>query len=118
VATSTTEWNRTFANLALGGEWYLSGPATCNHRTWRSGFDVGGRWGTAKMDLTGIQHRTGVLTGVFAAVHSDLEIPCGCYLFFAGVRAEWGYTFSDILQSQNDADVMDVNLMLTAGVRF
>jgi hypothetical protein len=118
LPASANELNRTYANLALGGEWYLAGSANGTHRTWRAGFDVGGRWGTAKVELHDAQHRTGVLTGVFAAVHSDYEIPCGCYLFVAGVRAEWGYTFSDILQSQNDSDVMDINLMLTAGVRF
>jgi hypothetical protein len=115
---SVNELNRTFANLALGREWYTSGTATCADGSWRSGFDIGGRWGTGRAELHGISHRTDVMTGVFLAVHSDVEMPWGCYLWHAGVRAEWSYTFSHILQSQNDGDVQDLNLMLTVGVRF
>ena len=42
----------------------------------------------------------------------------GLVLDQAGFRAEWSYTFSEILQGQNNGDVQDVLLMLNLGVRF
>ena len=56
--------------------------------------------------------------GVFLAVHSDLEIPCGCCIFQAGLRSEYGYTWADILQRQNNSDVQDINLLFNLGLRF
>jgi hypothetical protein len=114
--------NRTYANAALGREWYLSGPADYPGivhgvlPNWRVGFDVGGRWGSAKLDLNEIRHRTDVIYGVFASAHSDLEFPCGCCVFYTGLRVEFGYTWSDILQRQSD--VYDVNVLFNIGVRY
>ncbi|MCC6419916.1 MAG: hypothetical protein IT429_16905 [Gemmataceae bacterium] len=110
--------NRTFVNLAFGRVWYLDGSAA-NPRdgTWRAGFDVGGRWGTGKLDLNEIRHRTSVLTGAFVAVHTDVEIPWGHLLLQAGVRASYGYTFADFLQG-NNSDIHDVFIVGTLGVRF
>jgi hypothetical protein len=110
--------NRTFVNLGFGREYYLLGSAHDCGTRWRVGADVGGRWGSAKLGLNEIRHRTGVLEGVFASVHTDLEWPCCSVVFVAGLRAEWSYTFSEILQEQNNADVQEINLMVTAGVRF
>jgi hypothetical protein len=109
--------NRTFANLAGGREWYLLGPASSPGLNWRAGFDAGGRWGSAKLDLADFHRRTEVMTGAFAAVHSDVEFPCCGCLWYAGVRAEWSYTWSHILQ-QNGGDIQDINLMFTLGVHF
>jgi hypothetical protein len=114
--------NRTFADAALGREWYLTGnPATCAENggwIWRAGFDVGGRYGTAKLEATQTHHRSDVVGGVAVAAHTDVERPCGCCIFQAGFRIEWAYTWSDILQIQNDADMQELNFLLTAGVRF
>jgi hypothetical protein len=114
--------NRTFANLSLGREWYLNGnPATCAENggwIWRAGFDVGGRYGTAKLETHETKHRTDVVGGFSLAAHTDVEIPCGCCIFQYGLRIEWDYIWSDILQIQNDADMQDLNILFTAGVRF
>jgi hypothetical protein len=59
-----------------------------------------------------------VFTGFFLAAHTDVEIPWGGCLFYVGVRAEWGYSFSHILQDQNDGDIQEVILLGTLGVRF
>jgi hypothetical protein len=110
--------NRTYASLALGREWYL-GPSvyTCGWK-WRFGFDVGGHYGSEKMDFHEIQHRTGVIEAVTVAGHADVEIPCCGVTFLAGLRVEYDYTFSNILQQTTSADLQDLNLLLTAGVRF
>ncbi len=142
--------NRTFVNIALGRDWYLFQPAhtylsclgggcggngcnDCGGLTWRVGIDGGARYGTAKLDLHGIQapnattgtemlvgvrHRTDTIAGAFVAVHSDVEYPCGCCTFQAGIRFEWDYTWMDILQEQNNTDVQDLNLLFTLGARF
>jgi hypothetical protein len=63
--------------------------------------------------------RRGDVTGsLLWAVHTDVEIPCGCCTYQAGFRAEWGYNWSDVFQAQNDADFQELNLLLTLGVRF
>jgi hypothetical protein len=127
-------YNRTFVGLGAGREWYLFGSAG-NTRTndgalWRIGIDGGGRWGTAKVELRDFQvtdfegrvlvpvkrHRTDVVGAVYAAIHSDVDIPCGCCIFHAGLRAEWDYTWSDILERKSD--VMDLNLLVNVGVRY
>src|SRR5262249_42403750 len=110
--------NRTFVNAAFGREWYLWDSANSNGRMWRAGFDAGPRYGTEKLDLNELRHRTKVAGGVFVALHTDLEWPCGACIYQAGLRAEWSYTFSEILQDQNNADINDMLLMLNFGVRF
>jgi hypothetical protein len=113
------DYNRTTVNLSFGKECYLWGDvnaACCGERNWRWGWDLGGRYGTAKADFHEIRHRTDVIGGIFLAVHSDFEIPCECCVFFAGLRLEWGYTWGDILQQTSD--VHDLGLLLNLGVRF
>jgi NAD-dependent dihydropyrimidine dehydrogenase PreA subunit len=107
--------NRTFVNFGLGREYYLWHPA--NHDSnLRVGVDGGIRYGTCKADFYEIRHRTDVIGGTFAALHSDLEIPCGCCIFQCGLRGEWAYTWSDILQKSSE--VHDVNFLVNLGVRY
>ena len=94
---------------------------SCSHRddiNWRWGVDVGGRYGTGKVNFHEINHLTGVLWGAFGSVHSDIEIPCRCCILQAGLRLEYSYTLSDILQEQNSGDIQQVNLLFTLGSRF
>jgi hypothetical protein len=109
---------RTSADLALGREFYLWAPADQPGNKWRVGFDVGGRVGVVKADFNEIEHRTDNLWGAFVAVHSDWEIPCGSCVWIAGVRAEYSYTWTSILQFQNNADIGDMSVLLNFGVRF
>jgi hypothetical protein len=136
--------NRTSVNLALGREWFLMGPAAscgCNCPNWRVGIDAGGGYGSQSAsveidtipgipatDVTNpagaatqihlLRRRTDTIASTFLGLHSDVEIPCGCCVFMAGLRAELSYTWSDILQRQNDSNMLDVNLLITCGVRF
>jgi hypothetical protein len=116
---------------------------TCQDAALRVGLDAGGRWGSSKIQLNDrlipknllvfpqnqeqfrnlvtpgfTPHRTDVIGGTFISFHSDLEFPCGPCIFQVGFRAEYSYTWSDILQRQNDADVQDFLLMLNLGARF
>ena len=134
---SIEDLNRTFANLGFGRDWYLWGQAPtylnrsceggcgdggcgcggCGGPVWRIGLDGGGRYGSGKLELHQVRHRTHTIDGVFIGAHSDVEIPCGCCIFQAGVRVEWDYTATNLLQ-QNPADVYDINLLFTIGTRF
>jgi hypothetical protein len=119
VETSLRELNRTYVDLGLGHEWYFWGCKCCPGLRWRAGIDAGGRLGTQKAEFYEIQHRTDVLAGLFVGLHSDVEIPCGgCCTFIAGLRAEWSYNWSDILQAHNDSDLQDVDFTVNLGVRF
>jgi len=115
-------YNRTFVTLGAGREWYLFGSANGTRdgdgARWRIGVDGGGRYGTGKVEFFEIRHRTDVIGGIYGAIHSDVDIPCGCCTFYGGLRAEWDYTWSDILEIQNKSDVGGINLMFSIGVRF
>jgi hypothetical protein len=112
--------NQTFVNLAFGRELYLWGDAKQAEvaPTWRVGWDFGGRWGSEKLVLREIRHRTDVIGGLFTALHTDLEFPCSCCIYHVGARFEYGYVWSDVLQSHNNADLNTINLLITAGVRY
>jgi hypothetical protein len=120
VNVGVRDLNRTYVNAAVGREWYLWGSADCCKPdvNWRVGFDAGGRYGTEKLEVTNFFHRTDVIAGTFGSIHSDLEIPCRCCIFQAGIRAEYGYTWGDILQRSTNSDVQDINLLFTLGTRF
>ncbi len=110
--------NQTYLNVSLGQELYLWGSATCEGTRCRAGWDLGGRYGSCRYDLIGERHRTDTVGGFFVAAHTDIEVPCGCCIVQAGGRVEYGYVWSDVLQSRNYADYQSLNILLTAGLRF
>jgi hypothetical protein len=113
--------NQTFVNLSLGRTWYLWAPANYaepGFRNLRTGFDVGGRWGSAKATFNEIEHRDDVIGAFFLAGFADMEFPCGAYIFLGGLRAEYNYTWSDSLQRQNDSDLQTLSILVNFGVRY
>jgi hypothetical protein len=121
VVVTLNGLNQTFVNLSVGHEFYLDAPAHYEapcFRNRRVGFDMGGRWGSARVELNELTHRDGVIGAAFIAGHADVEFSCGSCIFQFGVRAEYNYTWSDILQRQNDTDIQSLNVLLTGGLRF
>jgi len=113
--------NQTWVHASLGHEIYLLGGPSDSHNCeplWRYGYDLGGRWGSAKAIYKEIQHGKDVVGGLFLALHSDYEVPYKSCLLSVGLRGEAAYIWSDIFQRQNNADVFTINLMVNAGVRF
>jgi hypothetical protein len=110
---------RTFADLGGGREWYLLGSASCSGPSVRVGCDGGGRYGTEDITFQEIPHRQGTIEGMFASFHVDYECPCcGCCIFQAGIRLEYSFTWSNILQSQNQSDTQDLSILFNFGIRF
>lgn len=118
VATQATirGLNRTFVSAGLGRAWYLVGTAQDEAPSLRWCLDGGGRWGTARGDFFEITHETDVIGGAYVGSQLDLEIPCRYCLFHVGLRLEYGYTWSDMLQRQSD--VQDLNLLFQVGIRY
>lgn len=110
--------NRSFVNLGFGREWWINAPANDCCWLWRWGLDGGGRWGVVKANFEEIRHRTDTMTGIYAGVHSDLEIPVGCCKFQLGVRGTWDWTWINDLLQQNDANISSISVLGTLGVRF
>jgi hypothetical protein len=121
VTATVSSLNMTFVNMGFGREWWLRGSADPGQQkgwNWRVGCDMGGRYGTAKVDFDQFQHRTDVVGGLYGAVHSDIECPFRCGIAFAGIRVEYNYIWTSLLQDQNDGDFSSINLLLQLGVRF
>jgi hypothetical protein len=116
--------NRTYANLGLGREWFLWGPAHVDGLNngalpnWKVGFEFGPRWGTADLEVNEVTHLTETIYAAYVAIFTNFEYPWHGCVFTAGIRGEFGYTWCDILQEQNRTDLEDINLLLTVGVRF
>src|SRR5262249_501748 len=65
--------HRTYLNVGAGREWYLNHAAGEGGLTWRTGFDVGGRIGSGRLDFAEVRHRTDEIFGLYAAWHTDVE---------------------------------------------
>jgi hypothetical protein len=116
--------HRTEGTLTLGHEYYLIGNADSCGRRWRAGWDAGARWGTTRLDLNNpdqanFKRLNSWNWGPVAAIHTDVEIPCGCCKWIVGVRAEWDDTFSNRLAvPAHDHDLSDINLLLNVGIHY
>jgi len=119
--------NRTFLNVGLGRDWYVWKPKhdakrvcedfLCNC-TLSFGVDGGFRYGTARVQFDEIEHRTGVLSGAYAAAHTELQIPVGCHCMWElGLRAELGFTNSQFLVQTHEA-FYDANVLFNTGIRY
>jgi hypothetical protein len=120
--------HRTNFNFALGRDFYLWGPGYLTPdgvgaTNLRIGGDVGGRWGTAHVDLVPVVdpknyfRKQGVTHSVFLGTHADWERNMGGWIFFTGLRFEWDYTWTNLIPP-NNGDIVSLNLLMYTGVRF
>ncbi len=118
--------NRTSFNYGIGRDWFLNGPGYLGQApdtNWRFGTDVGGRYGTASIgfepqdDPGGYRRRHGIYHGLYVGTQLNWERNMGGWILLAGVRAEYGYTWMNLIPPLN-GDIQDVNILLTLGVRF
>jgi hypothetical protein len=121
LQATVSSLNMTFVNVGFGREWYLLGsadPGAMHGCNWRIGVDGGGRWGSAMVQFNEINHHTDVVGGMYCAIHTDVEYPFRCGILQAGIRYEYNYIWTSILQDQNNGDFQSMNLLFQAGVRF
>src|SRR5262249_14446924 len=117
-------YQRMSFNTAFGREWYLINPAYNPGNHLRFGFDSGGRWGYGRVGLNDLsnvatngilyRHRSDVFGSYFIGLYSDLEIPIchGQKFIVSGFRAEWNYTWTDVLKETTQSNsLQDVNLL-------
>jgi hypothetical protein len=118
LPSTLTEYNRTMVGLGAGRTWYLRGNGLDGGPNWRIGLDGGGRWGSASASFSTLGHTSDVVGGVYVGLQSDVEMPMPCMpcLFVAGLRGEWAYTWSDILDQPSD--VQDFSILVHVGVRY
>jgi hypothetical protein len=125
--TAVRGLHRTNFNFALGRDWWMWGPGStgmaCGWNV-RVGGVVGGRYGTAHVDLLpqdralgDYQRRQGVTHGVFISPHATVEVPMGSWIGFCGLRAEWGYDWMNLVPPIQ-GNLHSFNLLFTAGIRF
>lgn len=120
--------HRTSFNYGVGRDLFLWGPGIpgAGDGGWnlRVGADVGGRWGTAHVDLVpqdegpgAYARRQKIFHGLYLAARSDFELPVGGWVWTLGTRVEYGYDWMNIAPPIK-SDVQSVNLLLTTGIRF
>jgi hypothetical protein len=118
--------DRTNFNFGFGRDWWMWGPGSTGLASdWnlRLGGTVGGRWGTAHVDvvpvaeLNGYMRRQNVTHGVFLELHATVEVPMGTWIWFSGIRAEYGFDWTNLVPPM-DGDIHNLNIMLTTGIRF
>lgn len=110
------ETHRTYANLGIGRDYYWRTSADDPGRLFRYGWQTGGRYGTLSQEYNIIKHRTDVIGGFFAGLHGEFEYPSRWGMLQLGVRCEYGYTWTDILQRASD--IQEINTMFNIGVRY
>lgn len=112
--------SRTYTRLGLGREWWIIGSGENNGSGvhWRWGVDVGGQYGWVKLDVNELRHMTGNLGNVYTDIHTDIDVPFGPGFIIFGAKAMVGYTFSNILQSQNNSDILEASFLLQTGYRW
>lgn len=113
--------NRTSGNLSLGKEWWLWGSAQDPDvgNNFRVGADVGGRWGSMKMDANAhVTYQTAIFGSLFGAIHADLEIPVSGFILLQGFRIELDNCWNQVLQDTNNANILSLNFLYRFGIRF
>jgi hypothetical protein len=126
VVSGIRNLDRTNLNISAGRDWFTSGPGylgTSSQVVWRYGADIGFRWGRAHVDLVpevdtaNFFRRSGITDSIFFGGHVDREVNYGGWIFFTGVRAEYDYTWTNVIPDQN-GDIVSLNFLLYAGVRY
>jgi hypothetical protein len=115
VPVTVREVNRTSVNLGAGREWFVY-PALYTPAHIRYGVDFGGRWGSTKTSFNEAGSRTDVFGTAYFGGHALYEFPFRDTIVNFGVRGEYNYTWSDVLN--RSSDISEANILLSAGVRY
>jgi hypothetical protein len=125
------EYHRAALHVAFGRELFMYAPAYNACRNFRFGWDLGGRYGYSRLNLNvfpenpddptereQFNKRADTFGTFFVSLHADAEFPVfECKSFVVGIRSEYGYNWSDIVQLF-DSDTQEVNIMLNFGLKY
>lgn len=118
--------HRTAVNASIGRDMWLWGPGNPGFeqgRNLRIGAELGGRYGTSHVDLVpgslenSYSRRQNVFGGMFIGAHADIDIPIGGWIWFGGLRVQYGVDYTNVVPPI-DGDVQYINILLSSGVRF
>jgi hypothetical protein len=113
-------------NFAIGRDVWLMGAGNVGGETGtnvRVGGWVGGRYGSSHVDIipldvpNGYSRRQNVFEGVFVGTHLTCETPLGGWILFGGLRAEYGYDWTNLVPPLQ-GNINNINLQATLGIRF
>ena len=126
VFTAIREVHRSSFNFNFGRDVWLWGAGNTGGATGtnvRVGAWVGGRYGTAHVDLVplnevnGYSRRQNVFEGVVVGTHATFETPMGGWILFGGLRAEYGYDWTNLVPPIQ-GNINNLNIQMTLGVRY
>lgn len=117
---------RSSFNFAFGRDMWLMGDGTTGGMqgtNWRVGGWVGGRYGTSSVDINpldevdGYSRRQNVFHGIYVGVHTTFDVPMGAWVWTNGVRAEYGYDWTNLVPPIQ-GNLHNINVLFTTGIRF
>jgi hypothetical protein len=122
------EVHRTSFNFAIGRDVWLMGTGATGslqegETACRVGAWVGGRYGTAHVDITpldeinGYARRQNAYEGITAGAHATFDRSFGGWILFGGVRAEYGYDWLNLIPPYQ-GNIHNVNIQLSLGIRY
>lgn len=117
---------RTSFNFSVGRDVWLMGSGNTGGMqgtNCRVGGWVGGRYGTSHVDIIpldeidGYARRQNVFHGVFVGAHATADVPMGGWILFGGVRAEYGYDWTNLIPPLQ-GNIHNINVQLSLGIRY
>lgn len=117
-----TRWG---VGLGVGRDWFSNNPGFVMNQwdlNFSYGIDAGARWGTGHTDfnptseIEGYRRNHDIFGQSFVSLHAGAELPMGGWTLLMGGRAEWNYTFSDLVPA--NGSLHGVDLLFQIGVRY
>jgi hypothetical protein len=118
--------DRSSFNYNLGRDWWLWGSGNTGGEqgpNLRVGGWIGGRYGTSHVDVillnqvNGYARRQNAFEGINFGAHMSYEVPMGSWILFGGIRAEYGYDWTNLVPPIQ-GNLQNINVQFTAGIRF
>jgi hypothetical protein len=118
--------DRSSFNYNLGRDWWLWGSGNTGGMQGpnvRVGGWIGGRYGTAHVDVIPLTsadqyaRRQNAFEGITVGVHMDYEVPMGGWILFGGVKAEYGYDWTNLIPPLG-GNLQNINVQISVGLRF
>jgi hypothetical protein len=123
-------YNRWSATSGVGREWFFgrANDSVAAITNFRLGVEAGGRWGTGHLDMYSVDptglfnnvylRRQAIFESIYVAIQGGIDIPLGAATFFASVRGEFAFNWSQNITPTLDGTLFDANVLLCGGFRY